>query len=175
MSPRRIYLVGPMGAGKTTIGKLLSEELGLEFKDADREIEERSGVDIPWIFDREGEAGFRLRESSALEQLSHMDGVLISTGGGAVLMPQNRELMRRTGTVIYLHTTVREQVRRTARDRKRPLLQSGDPAKVLAELMAVREPLYREVAHVVIETDSRGPKYVVQELTRRLQDSGEVD
>ncbi len=173
MSPRRIYLVGPMGAGKSTIGKLLSEELGLDFKDVDREIEERSGVNIPWIFDREGEAGFRLRESATLEALSQLDGVLISTGGGAVLAPHNRELMRRTGTVIYLHTTVREQVRRTARDRKRPLLQNGDPARVLADLMATREPLYREVAHITVETDSRGPKYVVQELVRQLDESAQ--
>jgi shikimate kinase len=160
-----------MGAGKSTIGKLLSDELGLDFRDVDREIEARSGVDIPWIFDREGEAGFRLRESAALEALSHLDNVLISTGGGAVLAPENRELMHRTGTVIYLHATVREQVRRTARDRKRPLLQSDDPAKVLAELMAVREPLYRAVAHITIETDSRGPKHVVQELVRQLRES----
>lgn len=173
MPPRRIYLVGPMGAGKTTIGKLLSDELGLDFKDVDREIEERSGVDIPWIFDREGEAGFRQRESAVLEALSLVDDALISTGGGAILAAQNRELMRRTGTVIYLHATVREQVRRTARDRKRPLLQNRDPATVLAELMAEREPLYREVAHIVIETDSRGPKYVVQELVRRLREQAE--
>jgi shikimate kinase len=172
MAPlNRVFLVGPMGAGKTTIGKLLADELGLEFKDADREIEARSGVDIPWIFDREGEAGFRQRESVALEELSHLDGVLISTGGGAVLAAENRRLMRESGVVVYLHTSVKEQVRRTARDRKRPLLQSGDPAQILRQLMEVREPLYREVAHLVMETDSRAPRIVAQELARRLRES----
>lgn len=166
----RVFLVGPMGAGKTTIGKLLADELGLEFKDADREIEVRSGVDIPWIFDCEGEAGFRLRESAVLDDLSQLDGVLISTGGGAVLSEHNRRTMHAAGVVVYLHTSVKEQVRRTARDRKRPLLQAGDPAQILKQLMAVRDPLYREVAHVVMETDSRAPRIVAQELARRLRE-----
>jgi shikimate kinase len=159
-----------MGAGKTTIGKLLADELGLVFKDADREIEARSGVDIPWIFDCEGEAGFRARESAVLDDLARLDGVLVSTGGGAVLAEHNRRVMCDAGIVVYLHTSVREQVRRTARDRKRPLLQKGDPAQTLKELMAIREPLYREVAHVVMETDSRGPRLVAQELARRLRE-----
>jgi shikimate kinase len=165
----RVFLVGPMGAGKTTIGRLLADELGLEFKDADREIEVRSGVDIPWIFDREGEAGFRQREAAVLEELGQLDRVLISTGGGAILLPGNRELMRARGTVVYLHTSVEEQARRTGRDRKRPLLQTDDPARVLAELMAVREPLYRDTADVIIDTDGRGPKAVAQELAQRLR------
>jgi shikimate kinase len=165
----RLFLVGPMGAGKTTIGKLLADELGLDFKDVDREIESRSGVDIPWIFDKEGEPGFRIRESAALDELAKLDGVLISTGGGAVLAAENRRLMREGGTVIYLHATVDEQVRRTNRDRKRPLLQTGDPVQVLAELMAVRDPLYREVADIVIDTDGRGPKMVAQDLAERLR------
>lgn len=158
-----------MGAGKTTIGRLLADELGLEFKDADREIEARSGVDIPWIFDKEGEPGFRARESAVLEELSLLDGVLISTGGGAVLAEHNRRLMSGRGTVVYLHTSVEEQVRRTSRDRKRPLLQTDDPAAVLAQLMQIREPLYREVADVIIDTDGRGPKAVAQVLADRLR------
>jgi shikimate kinase len=158
-----------MGAGKTTIGKLLADELGLEFIDVDREIESRSGVDIPWIFDKEGEPGFRLRESAALKELSILDSVLISTGGGAVMSPQNRRLMSERGIVIYLHTSVDEQVRRTSRDRKRPLLQNDDPSTVLAQLMEVREPLYREVAAIVIDTDGRGPKVVAQDLAERLR------
>jgi shikimate kinase len=166
---KRLFLVGPMGAGKTTIGKMLADELGLEFVDVDREIESRSGVDIPWIFDKEGEAGFRLRESAALKELSILDSVLISTGGGAVMSAQNRRLMSERGTVIYLHTSVEEQVRRTSRDRKRPLLQNDDPATVLAQLMAIREPLYREVAAIVIDTDGRGPKVVAQDLAERLR------
>lgn len=158
-----------MGAGKTTIGKMLADELALEFADVDREIESRSGVDIPWIFDKEGEAGFRLRESAALAELSTLDGVLISTGGGAVMAAENRRLMSERGIVIYLHTSVEEQVRRTSRDRKRPLLQNDDPAAVLAQLMAIREPLYREVATIVIDTDGRGPKLVAQDLADRLR------
>lgn len=168
----RVFVVGPMGAGKTTIGKLLADDLGLEFKDVDREIEVRSGVDIPWIFDREGEAGFRARESAVLVELGQLDGVLISTGGGAIMRPENRRLMGERGAVIYLHTTVEEQVRRTSRDRKRPLLQTEDPARVLRELMAQREPLYREVADIIIATDGRGPKAVAQELVERLRRLG---
>lgn len=165
----RLYLVGPMGAGKTTIGKLLADELDLEFIDVDREIESRSGVDIPWIFDKEGEAGFRLRETAALRELGTQDRVLISTGGGAVMAAENRDLMSATGIVIYLHTSVEEQVRRTSRDRKRPLLQNDDPGAVLARLMAVREPLYRDVAAIVVDTDGRGPKVVAQDLADRLR------
>ncbi|MDB6061314.1 MAG: shikimate kinase [Verrucomicrobiaceae bacterium] len=158
-----------MGAGKTTIGKLLADELALEFIDVDREIETRSGVDIPWIFDREGEPGFRIRESAALAELSLLDRVLISTGGGAVLSIENRQMMAATGAVIYLHTSVDEQVRRTGRDRKRPLLQNDDPARVLAELMLIREPLYRDVADIIVDTDGRGPKAVAQDIAEQLR------
>lgn len=169
MAVSRVFLVGPMGAGKTTIGKLLADDLHLEFIDVDREIEARSGVDIPWIFDREGEAGFRIRESAALGELSVLERVLISTGGGAVLSLDNRKVMSATGTVVYLHTSVDEQVRRTSRDRKRPLLQNDDPGRVLAELMAIREPLYREVADIIVDTDGRSPKTVAQDIAARLR------
>lgn len=169
MAVSRVFLVGPMGAGKTTIGKLLADDLHLEFIDVDREIETRSGVDIPWIFDREGEAGFRIRESAALSELSQLESVLISTGGGAVLSSDNRKVMSATGTVVYLHTSVDEQVRRTSRDRKRPLLQNDDPAHVLAELMAIREPLYRDVADIIVDTDGRSPKTVAQDIATRLR------
>lgn len=169
MAVSRIFLVGPMGAGKTTIGKLLADDLNLEFIDVDREIEARSGVDIPWIFDREGEAGFRIRESAALNELSQLERVLISTGGGAVLSLDNRKIMSATGTVVYLHTSVDEQARRTSRDRKRPLLQNDDPARVLAELMAIREPLYRDVADIIVDTDGRSPKTVAQDIAAHLR------
>lgn len=169
MAVSRVFLVGPMGAGKTTIGKLLADDLHLEFIDVDREIEARSGVDIPWIFDREGEAGFRIRESAALSELSQLERVLISTGGGAILSPDNRRVMAATGAVVYLHTSVDEQVRRTSRDRKRPLLQNDDPARVLAELMTIREPLYREVADIVVDTDGRSPKTVAQDIAAHLR------
>ncbi|MAY37086.1 MAG: shikimate kinase AroK [Spongiibacteraceae bacterium] len=167
MKHPRVFLVGPMGAGKSTIGRLLADDLQLDFRDADREIEERSGVDIPWIFDKEGEAGFRDRETAMIEALSQRDGVLVSTGGGVVGRPENRELMAR-GTVVYLYASVDEQVRRTAKDKKRPLLQNANPRKVLEELMAIRDPLYREVADITVNTDGRSPRAVANEIRRQL-------
>ncbi len=167
MNHPRVFLVGPMGAGKSTIGRLLADDLQLDFRDADREIEERSGVDIPWIFDKEGEAGFRDRETAMIEALSQLDGVLVSTGGGVVGRPENRELMAR-GTVVYLYASVDEQVRRTAKDKKRPLLQNANPRKVLEELMAIRDPLYREVADITVNTDGRSPRAVANEIRRQL-------
>jgi shikimate kinase len=157
-----------MGAGKSTIGRLLADTLRLDFCDVDREIEERSGVDIPWIFDMEGEEGFRDREEVMLSELSDGAQVVISTGGGAVLRSVSRKLMVARGTVIYLKTSVDEQIRRTARDRKRPLLQNGDPANTLRNLMALREPLYEEIADFTVLTDNRTPKSVVQELCAQL-------
>lgn len=164
----RIYLVGPMGAGKSTIGRILAEELGYEFIDVDREIEERAGVDIPWIFDQEGEAGFREREAAVLREVSTQDRILVSTGGGVVGREQNRQFMREQGTVIYLYTSVPEQVRRVGRDRRRPLLQQGDPVEVLTRLMSERDPLYRAVAHQVIDTDGRSPRGVALDLKAQL-------
>jgi len=168
MSVGNVFLVGPMGAGKTTIGRLLADELQLEFIDADREIEERSGVDIPWIFDKEGEEGFRRREAEVIEDLSLRSDILLSTGGGAVLEAHNRQVLMSRGTVVYLYTSVEEQVRRTAKDRKRPLLQTGSPQKVLRNLMAIRDPLYREIADIVVETDGRAPRTVIQDILSRL-------
>lgn len=157
-----------MGAGKSTIGRLLAAELRLDFKDSDKEIEERSGVDIPWIFDMEGEEGFRNRESAMLDELSQLDGTLLATGGGIVLMPENRNYLAARGRVIYLKASIDEQVRRTGRDTKRPLLNQGSPRQVLTDLMAVRHPLYEEVADYVIDTDNRSPKSVAQELAEML-------
>lgn len=168
MSVGNVFLVGPMGAGKTTIGRLLADELQLEFVDADREIEERSGVDIPWIFDKEGEEGFRRREAEIIDDLTLRQNILLSTGGGAVLDSQNRRVLQERGTVVYLFATVDEQVRRTAKDRKRPLLQTGNPQQVLSQLMAIRDPLYRQIAAVIVETDNRAPRTVVQEILAQL-------
>lgn len=164
-----VFLVGPMGAGKSTIGRMLAEFLQRDFRDADREIEERSGVDIPWIFDMEGEAGFRDREVAMLAELVDCDNAVVSTGGGAVMREENRRLMAARGTVIYLKTSVDEQIRRTARDRKRPLLQNGNPEQTLRTLMAQREPLYEEIADLTVLTDQRSPKSVVQELCQLLE------
>ena len=138
----RVFLVGPMGAGKTTIGKYLADHLKLQFADTDSEIESRTGADIPWIFDVEGEEGFRDREQQVVEEMSQWDNVVLATGGGVVLRPENRRALGGRGFVIYLYATVDEQVKRTRRDRKRPLLQKGDPEQTLRTLMEIRDPLY---------------------------------
>src|SRR5210317_735539 len=166
----RIVLVGPMGAGKTTVGQLLSKKLRLPFKDTDAEIESRTGADIPWIFDVEGEAGFRDRETQVLKDLlSHAVGV-IATGGGIVMRDENRALLKSVD-VIYLKASLDEQLRRTANDRKRPLLQTEDPKSVLQRLMTLRDPLYREVATRVIETDGANSRTIAAQLAREY---GEV-
>ncbi len=157
-----------MGAGKSTIGKYLADHLKLQFADTDSEIESRTGADIPWIFDVEGEEGFRDREQQVVEEMTLWDNVVLATGGGVVLRPENRRALGARGYVIYLYATVDEQVRRTRRDRKRPLLQKGDPEQVLRELMAIRDPLYREIADHIIETDGCSPKTVAQRLVKEL-------
>ncbi|MBD2857975.1 shikimate kinase AroK [Spongiibacter sp. KMU-158] len=166
------YLVGPMGAGKTTIGRMLAESLSLPFYDVDREVEDRSGVDIPWIFDMEGEQGFRDRESAMLDELGSGPRAVIATGGGAVIRDENRSLMSNRGVVIYLCTTVEEQIRRTAKDRKRPLLQKGNPEETLRKLMAEREPLYVQVADLTLQTDENSPRLVVQNIVAQLRELG---
>lgn len=158
-----------MGAGKSTIGRLLAKELRLPFKDSDKEIEQRTGADIPWIFDVEGEQGFREREQAVIAELSRQDGLVLATGGGAVIRPENRRALHAGGRVVYLHTSVEQQIDRTSRDRNRPLLRTANPAQVLRDLMAVRDPLYREVADIIIETDERPPRMVVQEILSRLE------
>ena len=159
-----------MGAGKSTIGRLLAKELRLSFKDSDKEIEQRTGADIPWIFDVEGEQGFRERERAVIAELSMQDGLVLATGGGAVMRPENRLALHAGGRVVYLHTSVEQQIDRTSRDRNRPLLRTANPAQVLRDLMAMRDPLYREVADIIIETDERPPRMVVQEILSRLED-----
>ncbi len=168
MQTRNYILVGPMGAGKSTIGRLLAKELGLPFKDSDKEIEERTGASIPLVFDVEGETGFRDREQAVIEELSKQPGLVLAIGGGAILRPENRQAMRKNAEIIYLHASVEHQLARTARDRNRPLLQTDNPAQVLANLLAIRDPLYREVATLIIETDTRPPRMVVQEIMQFL-------
>lgn len=168
---RNVFLIGPMGAGKSTIGRLLARELKYPFKDSDREIEARTGADIPWIFDVEGEEGFRQREEAMIAELAAENGIVLATGGGVVMRPANRKALAEGGLVVYLRTSVEQQLQRTAKDRQRPLLQTADPEKVLRELMAKRDPLYREIADLTIDTDQRGPKVVVNAIVSRLQDS----
>lgn len=164
-----IYLVGPMGAGKSTIGRQLAEALGFEFKDTDQEVQRRTGVDIPTIFEFEGEEGFRLRERQVIEDLTQEDHVVLATGGGAVLRADNRQDLAARGVVIYLHCSPDQQYARTSRDRSRPLLDTPDPLGRLRELMEVRDPLYRQVADMVVSTEKRGTASVVKEIRRRLE------
>ncbi|WP_421868496.1 shikimate kinase AroK [Motiliproteus sp.] len=164
-----LFLIGPMGAGKSTIGRLLAQELQLEFVDSDKEIETRAGADIPWIFDVEGEAGFRKRETSIIDELSQQHNVVLATGGGAILSADNRRFLQSRGTVVYLHASLEQQIERTSKDRNRPLLQTEDPAKVLSDLMQVRDPLYRDCCDLLIQTDGRRPKSVAREIIRQLE------
>jgi len=166
---KRVFLVGPMGSGKTAVGRQLARLTGLRFVDSDAEIERRTGVDIPYIFEREGEPGFRAREREVIADLTTIGGIVLATGGGAILAEENRRLLRERGTVVYLHTSVDQQVRRTAHGRQRPLLLTADPRRRLEELMVIREPLYREVAHVVVSTDGRRVKDVAAEIAARVK------
>ncbi len=158
-----------MGAGKSTIGLLLSKELNSPFYDIDKVIEERAGANIPWIFDIEGEAGFRLREEQTIAEVTLRSPSIIATGGGAVLNAKNRENLSARGIVIYLQTTVQQQLERTAKDKNRPLLQADSPRDVLTKLMIQREPFYDQVSDFTISTDKRHPKSVVTEIVKKLQ------
>ncbi len=166
---KNIFLVGPMGAGKSTVGRQLAEVLSLEFKDSDQEIQRRTGVDIPTIFEYEGEEGFRNRERQVIDELSAEGGVVLATGGGAVLRPENRRDLTSRGVVIYLHCSPEQQYSRTSRDRNRPLLHTEDPLERLRGLMEERDPLYRQVADLVVSTERRGTSSVVKEIRRRLE------
>jgi shikimate kinase len=159
-----VFLVGPMGAGKSTIGRLLASELTLHFRDSDRVIEERTGADIPWIFDMEGEEGFRERETAVLTELAQESDVVIATGGGIVIREQNRRIMQSAGYVCYLTASLDQLVERTARDKKRPLLQVENPRQKIVDLLALRDPLYRDAADFIVSTDRRSPKSVAQEI-----------
>lgn len=165
MNKRSVVLVGPMGTGKTTIGKMVAREMGFEFVDSDREIEARCGADIPWIFDVEGESGFRERESQVIGELSQRPDIVLATGGGAVMAEENRKALSRA-FVVYLHTSVEQQYERTRKDRKRPLLQHDNPKATLQKLMSLREPVYRELADLIVQTDRKRPKSLVREIVK---------
>lgn len=162
--PDNLILIGPMGAGKSTIGHRLAETLGREFCDSDQVIETRTGACIPWIFEKEGEAGFRAREKAALEDLCARTKLVIATGGGAVLDPDNRRTLRRSGMVIYLTVTLDEQLERVRRDSNRPLLQTADPRATLQMLNQQRDPLYRQTAHHVVHTEGRQFRRVIRRI-----------
>ena len=157
-----------MGAGKSAVGRQLAKSLHRSFVDSDDEIETRTGVDIPFIFEKEGEDGFRKREAKVIDDLSAMESVILATGGGAVVDPQNRSRLGARGFVVYLYTTVDQQLARTQKGRERPMLANGDSRKILEDLMAVRDPLYREIADLTVETDGRKVKAVANEILERL-------
>jgi shikimate kinase len=163
-----LYLVGMMGAGKTTVGRLLARRLKLRFLDSDHEIEARCGVKIPLIFEIEGETGFRAREAQAIAELTGLTGVVLATGGGAVLAEQNRRVLAERGVVIYLRARPEDLYERVRMDRNRPLLATADPLGRLRKLYEQRDPLYREVADVIVETGAQGVQSLARQLLRKL-------
>ena len=167
-----IFIVGPMGSGKTTVGKIVAGELFLDFHDTDAKIEDTKGVTIDWIFDIEGEAGFRKRETTILKEMVALNSIVLATGGGIVIEEENRELLASRGTVFYLHTPLNTQVERTAKDKDRPLLKDKDPAKVLADLQKSRQSLYEEVSDHIIDTESKSGSEVANEIVRLVKNYG---
>ena len=160
-----------MGAGKSTIGRMLAKELGLPFYDSDHEVEERTGANIPWIFDVEGEGGFRQRERQVIRELCEERGIVLATGGGAVTQEENRRHLGTNGFVVFLKASVRAQLERTAKDKKRPLLQRPDRQAVLENLLAEREPLYLSIADLVLDTEQHSPKSLINEIVEAVERS----
>jgi shikimate kinase len=171
MGRHNIFLIGPMGSGKTAVGKQLARLLDYPFLDSDHEIEKRTGADIPLIFEREGESGFRHREREMIAELSARARIVLATGGGAVLDAQTRHDLKCRGWVVYLETSVAQQADRAGRTRHRPLLQGTDPMARLGELMQVREPLYRELADLTVSTNQRRVPAVAEYIAQRFRES----
>ena len=167
-----IFIVGPMGSGKSTVGKIISSELFLTFYDTDEEIETRTGASIDWIFDLEGEEGFRKRESKILEDMVHKNSIVLSTGGGIILSESNREMLSSSGTVFYLATPIAVQLERTSKDKDRPLLKDGDPGEILKNLHLARESLYKEVADYSVNTEGKSSQEVSSEIIKLVKNYG---
>jgi len=165
---QNLFLIGPMGSGKSAVGKHLARLLNMRFLDSDAEIERRTGVDIAFIFEKEGEAGFRQREREAIDALTSMDRIVLATGGGAVLLPENRQALSQRGRVVYLKTSVAQQAERVRHGRTRPLLSNVDTAAKLGELMEQRAGLYAEIADVTVATDNRKVRSVAEDVLREL-------
>ena len=166
--PNNVFLVGPPGAGKSAVGRQLARMLYMTFVDSDDEIEARTGVDIPFIFEKEGEEGFRKREAKVIDDLTSKDGIVLATGGGAILNADSRSRLGGRGFVIYLRTSVDQQLKRTSRGRGRPLLATDDPRAILETLLAAREPLYLEIADLTVDTDARRVKAVAAEIVETI-------
>lgn len=163
-----IFLIGPMGAGKSTIGRTLAKELKLDFFDSDEVIEERAGADISWIYDIEGEEGFRKREQKVIEELTQKNNIVLATGGGVVVTPENRNALAARGTVIYLRTSLQQQYERTKRDTKRPMLQTDNIEERLESLRDSREPFYEEMADISFDTDKLTVKAVANNIIKYI-------
>jgi shikimate kinase / 3-dehydroquinate synthase len=169
VTAQNIFLVGLMGSGKTTVGRALAKRLNKRFIDSDHEIEARTGVSIPVIFELEGEQSFRQREADVIRELTALDDIVLATGGGAILNPASREYLKSRGTVIYLQASVNQILQRTSHDRNRPLLQTADPRKRIEELAQQREPYYREVAHIVVETGRPNVQSLLNSILAQLE------
>ncbi|HEY9136417.1 MAG TPA: shikimate kinase AroK [Pseudomonadales bacterium] len=169
MKPSNIFFIGPMGAGKTTIGRSLANALQYEFVDSDHEIETRAGANIAWIFDVEGEEGFRNREEAVIDELSLSQGIVLATGGGAILRKETRQRLKQRGLVVYLKASAEQILKRTAKDKKRPLLQTKNRDKVVRELLKKRDPLYQEIADITIATRNDKISDVTQSILRQIK------
>lgn len=169
---QNLFLIGPIGAGKTTIGRYLARALDRKFFDTDQEVEERTGVDLNWIFDMEGEEGFRERETVLIEELTQETAVVLSTGGGSILREENRHVLAARGLVVYLQVSIEQQLERTLRDTKRPILQQGDKQEVLEKILREREPLYEEIADLTFPTDNRTVRSVAETILRQIRSIG---
>ncbi|GAB4393140.1 MAG: shikimate kinase AroK [Gammaproteobacteria bacterium] len=170
MKIQNIFLIGPMGAGKTTIGRCLAKELNLEFYDSDHEVESRSGADISWIFDIEGESGFRKREQQVIEEITQLNGIVLATGGGVVVTPENRTALAARGTVVYLKASIEQQIKRTQNTRNRPLLQTDDVEARVRALDKQREPLYADLADLTVMTNGESIRSVVTAIVNFLHE-----
>ncbi|MCZ6710790.1 MAG: shikimate kinase AroK [Gammaproteobacteria bacterium] len=174
MSRKNVFLVGLMAVGKTTVGRLLAQALSAEFVDSDQVIEERAGANIAWIFDVEGEQGFRDREEQVIDELTQKQGIVLATGGGVALRACNRRILVARGVVVHLDSPLERLVERTQRDKKRPLLQQGDLRETLATLQADRGPLYEEIADYRFVTDRQGPKVLARMIEKKLREDGAI-
>lgn len=173
---RNIFLIGPMGAGKSTIGKYLAKELKLEFYDTDQEIEKRTGVEIAWIYDVEGESGFRRRETQIIRELVEIPNIVLATGGGAIDTAENRTILAARGTVIYLDASLEQQLQRLEKDTKRPVLQQeGELKQILLDLQKKRDPLYREIADYIYATDDSSVRAVANGILKQLKEDEDAN